>query len=171
MSLQFRNMSVNAYKIGNNSTVFFLLFFFSTICWLTWNSALLIFCVCVCVVGSVRSTRTNFSMKFNQNKTPTTKIYFRMSSAKFLPSSHDSDVIMGTITSQITSLANVCSTVYSGTDQRKHQSSASLPCVRGILRWPVNSPHKGPVTRKMFPFDDVIRLRVTYFKKRMDEFA
>ena len=23
-------------------------------------------------------------------------------------------------------------------------------------RWPVNSPHKGPVTRKMFPFDDVI---------------
>ena len=29
-------------------------------------------------------------------------------------------------------------------------------CVRGIHRWPVNSPHKGPVTRKMFPFDDVI---------------
>ena len=28
--------------------------------------------------------------------------------------------------------------------------------VRGIHRWPVNSPHKGPVTRKMFPFDDVI---------------
>ena len=23
-------------------------------------------------------------------------------------------------------------------------------------RWPVNSPHKWPVTRKMFPFDDVI---------------
>ena len=28
--------------------------------------------------------------------------------------------------------------------------------MRGIHRWPVNSPHKGPVTRKMFPFDDVI---------------
>ena len=28
--------------------------------------------------------------------------------------------------------------------------------VRGIHRSPVNSPHKGPVTRKMFPFDDVI---------------
>ena len=41
-------------------------------------------------------------------------------------------------------------------DQRKHQSSASLAFVRGIQRWPVNSPHKGPVTRKMFPFDDVI---------------
>ena len=28
--------------------------------------------------------------------------------------------------------------------------------MRGIHRWPVNSPHKGPVTRQMFPFDDVI---------------
>ena len=44
----------------------------------------------------------------------------------------------------------------SGEDQRKHQSSASLTFVRGIHRWPVNSPHKRPVTRKMFPFDDVI---------------
>ena len=44
----------------------------------------------------------------------------------------------------------------SGADQRKHQSSASLVFVRGIHRWPVNSPHKGSVTRKMFPFDDVI---------------
>ena len=58
--------------------------------------------------------------------------------------------------SQITSLTIVCSTGYSGADQRKHQSSASLAFVRGIHRCPVNSPHKGPVTRKMFPFDDVI---------------
>ena len=50
----------------------------------------------------------------------------------------------------------VYSTVYSGSDQRKHQSSASLAFVWGIHRWPVNSPHKWPVTRKMFPFDDVI---------------
>ena len=35
-------------------------------------------------------------------------------------------------------------------------SSASLAFVRGIHRWPVDSPHKGPVTRKMLPFDDVI---------------
>ena len=45
---------------------------------------------------------------------------------------------------------------FSRVDQRNHQSSASLAFVRGIHQWPVNSPHKGPVTRKMFPFDDVI---------------
>ena len=43
-----------------------------------------------------------------------------------------------------------------GGDQRKYQSSASLAFVRGIHQWLVNSLHKGPVTRKMFPFDDVI---------------
>ena len=32
----------------------------------------------------------------------------------------------------------------------------SLAFVQGIHRWPVNSPQKGPVTREMFPFDDVI---------------
>ena len=69
---------------------------------------------------------------------------------------HYCDVIMGTVTSQIISLTSVYSTVYSGADQRKHQRSASLAFVRGIHRWPVNSPHKGSVTRKMFPFDDVI---------------
>ena len=69
---------------------------------------------------------------------------------------HYNDVIMGAMTSQITSLTIVYSTVYSDADQRKHQSSASLAFVRGIQRWPVNSPHKGPVTRKMFPLGDVI---------------
>ena len=69
---------------------------------------------------------------------------------------HYDDVIMGTIASQITSLTIVYSTVYSGADQSKHQSSASLAFVWGIHRGPVNSPHKWPVTRKMFPFDDVI---------------
>ena len=69
---------------------------------------------------------------------------------------HYDDVIMGAIASQITSLTIVYSTVYSGANQSKHQSSASLAFVRGIHRGPVNSPHKGPVTRKMFPFDDVI---------------
>ena len=58
--------------------------------------------------------------------------------------------------SRITSLAIVYSTVYSGADQRKHQSSGSLAFVWGSHRWPVNSPHKWPVTQKMFPFDDVI---------------
>ena len=59
---------------------------------------------------------------------------------------------MGEIASLITSLT----IVYSGTDQSKHQSSASLAFVWGIHRGPMNSPQKWPVTRKMFPFDDVI---------------
>ena len=59
---------------------------------------------------------------------------------------HYTDVIMGAIASQITSLTIVYSIVYSGADQRKHQSSASLAFVRGIHRGPVNSPHKCPVT-------------------------
>ena len=71
---------------------------------------------------------------------------------------HCSDVKMGTIGSQITSLTIVYSTVYSDADQRKHQSSSSLAFVRGIHRRPVNSPHKWPGMRKMFPFDDVIML-------------
>ena len=63
---------------------------------------------------------------------------------------------MSPLASQITRISIVYSTVCSDGDHRKHQSSASLAFVRGIHRWPVNSPHKGPVTRKMFPFDDVI---------------
>ena len=63
---------------------------------------------------------------------------------------------MSPIVFQITSLTIVYLTVYSDADQRKHQSSASLAFVRGIHRGPVNSPHKWSVTRKMFPFDDVI---------------
>ena len=70
-------------------------------------------------------------------------------------SKHYSDVIMDMMASQITSLTIVYSTVYSDADQRKYQSSASLAIVLGIRRWPVNSPHKCPVTRKMFPFDGV----------------
>ena len=69
---------------------------------------------------------------------------------------HYYDVIMGAMASEITSLTTVYSTVYSGEDQRKHRSSASLAFVRGIHWWPVNFLHKGPVTRKMFPLDDVI---------------
>ena len=69
---------------------------------------------------------------------------------------HYSDVIMSAMTSQITGVSMVCSTVCSGADWGKHQSSALLAFVTGFHRWPMNSPHKGPVTRKMFPFDDVI---------------
>ena len=55
------------------------------------------------------------------------------------------------------------SSVCSDADQRKHQSSASLAFVKRIRRWPVNSPHIGPVTRKTFPFDDVIMTRAPWF--------
>ena len=72
---------------------------------------------------------------------------------------HGNDVIMSAMVSQITSLTIVYSTVHSGADQRK----ASLAFVRGIHREPVNFPHKWPVTRKIFPFDDVIMLLVALY--------
>ena len=86
---------------------------------------------------------------------------------------HYDDVIMSAIASQITSITIVYSTVYSGADQRKHESSASLAFVRGIHRGPVNSPHKCPVTRKMFPFDDVIMFMVLsdYVQTFIDHFV
>ena len=83
-------------------------------------------------------------------------IQSRGSESDTLVGSHYCDVKMGAVASQITRLTIVYSTVYSDADQRKRQSSASLAFVRGFHRGPVNSPHKWPVTRKMFPFDDVI---------------
>ena len=74
------------------------------------------------------------------------------------PQSHYTDFIMSTMASQITGVCIVCSTVCSGADQRKHHSPAPLAFVKGMHQWPVNSPHKGPVTQKMLPFDDVIML-------------
>ena len=72
--------------------------------------------------------------------------------------SHCSDAMMSVVASRITGVSIVYSNVCSGADQRKHQSSASLASVREIHRWPVKPPHKGPVTRKKFSFDDVIML-------------
>ena len=63
---------------------------------------------------------------------------------------------MSTMASQITGISIACPAVVSGTDQRKHQSSTALAFVWGIHWWLLNSQHKWPVTRKMFPFDDVI---------------
>ena len=51
---------------------------------------------------------------------------------------HYNDDIMSSMASQITSLTIVYSTVYSDTDQRKRQSSASLAFVWGIHWWPVS---------------------------------
>ena len=69
---------------------------------------------------------------------------------------HYSDVAMYSVVSQIAGVSIVCPIFYLGAGQRKHQSSVSLAFVKGIHRWPVNSPHKWPVTRKMLPFDDFI---------------
>ena len=70
---------------------------------------------------------------------------------------------MSAMAPQIIGVSIVCSIVGSGTDQRKHQISASLAFVRAIHLWPVNSPHKSPGTRKMFPFDDVIMMAWRHF--------
>ena len=79
---------------------------------------------------------------------------------------------MSGMASQITSLTIVYSAVYPGADQRKHQRPASLAFVWGIYREPVNSPHKWPVTRKLFPFDDVIMMfRVTYGKNEIKNYT
>ena len=83
---------------------------------------------------------------------------------------HYNYVTMSATASQITSLTIVYSTVYWGAYQRKALSSASLAFVRGIRRWPVNAPHKGPVTRKMFPFDDVI-MNLLIQSQRSDTFS
>ena len=96
---------------------------------------------CVCDGEHENVYIATFVIAFNlcsQRRTNTTSI------------PHYSDIIMGTIASRSASLTIKFSTVYSDVDQRKHQSSGSLAFVRGIHR------DKWPVTRKMFPFDDVV---------------
>ena len=82
---------------------------------------------------------------------------FFVSSMGLMAWCHYNDVIMGSMASQITSLAIVSSPVYLGADQRKQFRVTGL--CGGNSSGLVNSPHKGPVTRKMFPFDDVIMTR------------
>ena len=62
--------------------------------------------------------------------------------SKGLCAFHYSDVMMGAMSSQITSLSIVYSTDYSGADQRKHQSSPSLAFVG-------NSPVPGEFPAQM----------------------
>ena len=80
---------------------------------------------------------------------------------------HYNGVTVGAMASQITSLTIVYWAVYSSDDRRKHQSSASLAFQRGIHRRPVNSPHKWAVTRKMFPFNDVIMVLFCFVLLRL----
>ena len=70
---------------------------------------------------------------------------------------HYCDVIMNTIASKITGISTICSTA--GADQRKQQSPSRWLLWEESTRWPVDSPHKGPATHKMFPFDVVIMMQ------------
>ena len=65
---------------------------------------------------------------------------------------------MGAMMAQITGVSNVCSAICLGADQKKYRSPVSLAFVRGIQLWRVDSIHKGPVTRKLFPFDNVFMI-------------
>ena len=101
------------------------------------------FCAKPCILLSVEPCI------FVSNRAILSRTSVVMSYYYTLTTNHYSDVIMGAMASQITSLTIVYSTVYSDADQGQHQNAASLAFVRGIHRWPVNSPHKWPVT---FPF-------------------
>ena len=98
--------------------------------------------------------------KFNHGKISKNTVSKILCNVKFITYN---DIMMSMMASQITRLTIVYSNVFSRTDERKHQSSASLTFVRGIQWWAVNSPHKGPVTQKIFPFDDVIVCNINVF--------
>ena len=115
---------------------------------------------------------TLYNVKINQNDIRGTDIGNTNENSRTKPSAaHYNDVIISAMTSQINSLTTVYSAVYSGPDERKNQSSASLAFEREIHRWPVNSPHKWPVTREMFPFDDVIMLLLQCLSSRHNRTA
>ena len=75
-----------------------------------------------------------------------------------MPTGRDGHSLEETFAAALETFGPGKTTVYSDADQGKQQSSESLAFVWGIHRAPVNSPHKRPVTRKMFPFDDVIMM-------------
>ena len=95
-------------------------------------------------VGSVYPCRYktpgNFINNFDNGK-----------SGSIITKKHYSDVMMSAMVSQNTGVSICLLSCLSDADKRKHQSSASLAFVRGIHRWPVNSLHRRPVTRKMYP--------------------
>ena len=107
---------------------------------------------CVCVIINTHKTPT---CPYSNDTSTVLMISGSSFFFKHVICEHYSDV-MGPMASSITSLMIVYWTVYSGADQRKHQIPGALVFVRGIRRWPVNSSHKGPVTLKMLPFDDIM---------------
>ena len=127
-----------------------------------WRGAFMFSWICVWInnreAGDLRRYRAHYDVIVMSSRAASLVLdqFNDRPSAGEITLKYYDDVIMGAIASQITSLTIVYSTVYLGANQSRHQSSAPLAFVWGIHRGPVNSPHKWPVTRKMFPFDDVI---------------
>ena len=105
--------------------------------------------------GGYRST-VRFRFEFSVSS----KCSLLKSCIKSLNPYHIWQVRHNAMASQITDVPSVYSTVCSDVDQWKHQSSALLTFVCCVGNSPVTGgfPHKGPVARKMYPFDDVIML-------------
>ena len=111
----------------------------------------------------IEQAHTSFIMMFAESPTVTERQFYVYCWCDSYPAiktaewhTHYNDVIIGALASQSISLTIVYSSVYSGAVKKTHQSSAPTAFVRGIHRWALNYPHKWPVRRKMFPFDDVI---------------
>ena len=69
---------------------------------------------------------------------------------------HYSDVIMSMKASQTPASRLFTQPFYFRHRSKKTSKLRVTGLCVGNHRWPVNSPHKRPVTRKIFPFDDVI---------------
>ena len=72
---------------------------------------------------------------------------------------HYSDVIMSAMASQINDVSIILTRLCRRRSKKISKLRVTGLC-EGIHRSPVNSPHKGSVTRKIFPFDDVIMTEI-----------
>ena len=118
--------------------------------WITWAGNIFLNIISIASTwnngNSVYIVNFESSLCLSAYLSPISPLLSPLSTLLSLPLCFSLSLSLSLSLSQITSVSSVCSTVYSGADQRKHQSSTSLAFVRGIRRWPVNSPHKGPVS-------------------------
>ena len=129
----------------------------STVLMMTTLMVIFIDTTTIMIITNSRKIEWLFNDNTSQNWVQLNPVETLLSITQYCTNfSYCSDVIMNTMASQITGVSIVCSIVCSDADQRKYQSSVPLDFVRGSHRWPMHSPNKGPVTRKIFPFDDVI---------------
>ena len=102
----------------------------------SWKSVLIWFIVCILVRYAISISEWNLYPKSSVRSYTINSYELDGTLSYAADAIHYNDVIMSMIASQITNLTIVYSTVYSGADQRKHQSSASLAFVQGIHRGP-----------------------------------